>query len=202
MVGGYPRLNAYATDGNHPSLPVGCDDSSYNNILPMAPEDACFGDNLRCATINSCGSGEHFAKVEVIVDFAVDEVLDFVFVTELNTTLAKVKATDLQWRGFFSWWSAQDVQQSYYDGILLLVCDEWAKYVQKVDYWKGHLLWVDFAFPGGLRLRCICVYASPVPQEACPMVTRQHGVLTSASALGYQIILAGDLNGVFDAAYD
>jgi hypothetical protein len=122
---------------DHPSLPLVCDDSSYNNILPMAPEDACFGDNLRCATVNSRGSGEHFAKVEVIVDFAVDEMLDFVFVTELKTTRAKVAATNLQKRGFFSWWSAWDVQQSHNDGILLLVRDEWAKYVQKIDYWNG-----------------------------------------------------------------
>ena len=71
------------------------------------------------------------------MDFAVDEMLDFVFVTELKTTRAKVAATNLQKRGFFSWWSAQDVQQSHNDGILLLVRDEWAKYVQKIDYWNG-----------------------------------------------------------------
>jgi len=34
------------------------------------------------------------------------------------------------------------------------------------------------------------------------MIARLHGVLTSASALGYQVILAGDLNGVFDPLYD
>ncbi len=80
---------------DHPSLPLVCDDSPHDNVLPMAPDDVCFGDNLRCATINSRGSGEHFAKVEVIVDFAVDEMLDFVFVTELKTTRAKVVATNL-----------------------------------------------------------------------------------------------------------
>ena len=52
-------------------------------------------------------------------------MLDLVFVTELKTTLAKVAATNLRRRGFFSWWSARDVQQSHNDGILLLVRDEW-----------------------------------------------------------------------------
>ena len=103
-----PLGSAHSCD-DHPSLPLGYDNSPYNNILPMAPEDACFGDNLRCATINSRGSGEQFAKVEVIVDFAVDEMLDFVFVTELKTTRAKVAATNLRRRGFFSWWSTRDV---------------------------------------------------------------------------------------------
>ena len=52
---------------------------SYDNLtcistsLPTVPEEAHFGDNLRCATINSQGSGECYAKVEIIVDFAVDE---------------------------------------------------------------------------------------------------------------------------------
>jgi hypothetical protein len=64
--------------------------SSYN-MLPMPMEGAHFGDNLRCATINSCGSGEHFAKVEIIVDFAADESLDIVIVTELKTTLARTR---------------------------------------------------------------------------------------------------------------
>ena len=59
---------------------------SHDSMLPMIPEGAHFGDNLCCETINSCGCGEQFAKIEVVVDFAVDEGLDFVFVTELKTT--------------------------------------------------------------------------------------------------------------------
>ena len=81
---------------------------------------------------------------------------------------------------------------------MVLVCTGWAKYVQKIEYWKGQLMWIDFAFPGGLKLQCICVYASPIPHETQSMVTRLQGVLASARALGYQVILGGDLNGVFD----
>src|ERR1700678_2161329 len=90
-------------------------DNSYDNMLPIVPEDAHFGDILRCATINSRGSGENFSKIDVIVDFAVEEKLDFVFVTELKTTLARVSAVSLQRRGFFSWWCARDVKQSHND---------------------------------------------------------------------------------------
>ena len=180
-----------------------CEHSSlYINMLPVAPESEYFGDNLHCAVINSRGSGDSFSKVEVVADFAEDELLDIVFVTELKTTLARVMATKVRHRNFFSWWSARDVAQSHNDGVLVLVRDGWAKYVQKVEYWKGRLLWIDFAFPGGLKLRCVCVYASPVPHEARPMVARLQGVLSSASALGYQVILGGDLNGVFDPSCD
>ena len=101
-------------------------------MLPMPLEGAHFGDNLRCATINSRGSGEHFAKVEIIVDFAVDESLDIVIVTELKTTLARTRSSSIRYHGFYTWWGARNVRQSYSDGILVLVCDEWAKYVQKV----------------------------------------------------------------------
>jgi exonuclease III len=177
-------------------------DNSYDNMLPIAPEDAHFGDILRCATINSRGSGENFSKIDVIVDFAVEEKLDFVFVTELKTTLARVSAVSLQRRGFFSWWCARDVKQSYNDGMLLMVQEGWAKYVQKVEYWGGRILYADFAFPGGLQLRCICIYAPPIPHELQPMIARLQGILTSASALGFQVILAGDLNGVFNPSYD
>ena len=105
-------------------------------------------------------------------------------------------------RGFLSWWYARDAKQSYNDEMLFLVHEEWAKYVQKVDYWGGHVLHADFAFPGGLRLWCISVYASPVHQEVLPMLARLCSVLASASAMGYQVILAGDLNGVFNPACD
>ena len=105
--------------------------------------------------------------------------------TELKTTLARVMATKVHYRNLFSWWSAQDVTQSDNDGVLVLVHDGWAKYVQKVEYWKGWLLWIDFAFPGGLKLQCVCMYASPAPHEACPMVARLQGVLDSAGALAY-----------------
>ena len=63
-------------------------------------------------------------------------------------------------------------------------------------------MWIDFAFPGGLKLQCICVYASPIPHETQSMVTRLQGVLASARSLGYQVILGGDLNGVFDPSCD
>ncbi len=76
-----------------------CEHSSlYNNMLPVAPESEHFGDNLRCATINSRGSGDHFSKIDVVADFAEDELLDVVFVTELKTTLAKVLATKVCYR--------------------------------------------------------------------------------------------------------
>ena len=42
--------------------------------------------------------------------------------------------------------------QSHNDGVMVLVHVGWAKYVQKVEYWKGQLVWIDFAFPGGLKL--------------------------------------------------
>ena len=105
------------------------DSVTDDNMLPMVP-DAHFGDSLRVVTINSCGSGEHFAKGEIVVDFAVDELLDVVFVTELKTTLARTKNMSIRRQGFYSWWGARDVRQSYSDGILVLVWDEWAKYVQ------------------------------------------------------------------------
>jgi hypothetical protein len=123
-----------------------------NRILPVVMEGTQFGDNLRCATINSQGSGGQFKKVEAIIDFAVDKLLDILFVTELKVTLTKVASTTARHRGFFSWWGAREVEWSYNDGILVLVCDEWAKYVQKIEYWEGHMLWIDFAFPGQLRL--------------------------------------------------
>ena len=126
--------------------------SVYNNILPVAPESEHFGDNLHCAVINSCGSRDNFSKVDIVVNFAEDELLDIVCVTELKTTLAKVMAAKVCHRGFISWWSARDVIQSHNDGVLVLVCDGWAKYVQKIEYWKGRLVWIDFAFPGGLKL--------------------------------------------------
>ena len=72
------------------------DSVTDDNMLPMVPEGAHFGDSLRVATINSRGSGEHFAKVEIVVDFAVDELLDVVFVTELKTTLARTKNMSIQ----------------------------------------------------------------------------------------------------------
>ena len=143
-----------------------------------------------------------YAKVEIIVDFAVDELLDIIIVTELKTTLARTRNASIWHRGFYSWWGARDVKQSYSDGILLLVQDEWAKYVQKVDYWAGRLIWIDFAFPGGLKLRCVGVYAPPVSAELRALVTRLQSVLVSASTCGYQIILAGDLNGVFNPSQD
>jgi hypothetical protein len=98
-------LATFAVDGA--SLHHSCEHSSvYINMLPVAPESEHFGDNLHCATINSRGSGDLFSKVEVVVDFAEDELLDIVFVTELKTTLARVKATKVNHRGFLSWWSA------------------------------------------------------------------------------------------------
>src|ERR1700722_6216253 len=81
----------------------------YSSILPVAPESENFGDNLRCAVINSRGSGDNFSKVDIVVDFAEDELLDVVFVTELKTTLAKVMAAKVCHRDFLSWWSARDV---------------------------------------------------------------------------------------------
>lgn len=108
-------------------------------MLPIVPEGAHFGDSLQCATINSCGSGEGFVKIDVITDFAVDEKLDIVFVTELKTTLARANEKSVRHKGFFSWWGARNTQQSFNDGVVLLVCDEWAKYVQGVDYWGGCL---------------------------------------------------------------
>jgi hypothetical protein len=79
------------------------DDLTYiNTSLPTVPEGAHFGDNLRCATINSQGSGECYAKVEIIVDFAVDELLDIIIVTELKTTLARTRNTSIQHQGFYS----------------------------------------------------------------------------------------------------
>ena len=173
-----------------------------SSILPVAPESENFGDNLRCAVINSRGSGDNFSKVDIVVDFAEDELLDVVFVTELKTTLAKVMAAKVRHRDFLSWWSARDVTQSHNDGVMVLVRVGWAKYVQKVEYWNGQLVWIDFAFPGGLKLRCIGVYASPVPHETQPMVARLQGVLTSAGALGYQVILGEDLNEVFNPSCD
>jgi hypothetical protein len=154
----------------------------YSNILPVAPESEHFGDNLRCAVINSHGSGDNFSKVDIVVNFAEDELLDIVCVTELKTTLAKVVAAKVCHRGFLSWWGAWDVTQSHSDGVVVLVRDGWAKYVQKIEYWKGQLVWIDFAFPGGLKLRFICVYASPVPHETQPMVAKLQGLLTSAGA--------------------
>ena len=82
------------------------------------------------------------------------------------------------------------------------VQEGWAKYVQKVEYWGGHILHADFAFPGGLQLWRICVYAPPVLHELCPMINRLQDILSSASALGFQVILAGDLNGVFNPSCD
>ena len=114
--------------------PTSNDYTSDDNMLPIIKEGVHFGDNLRCVTINSHGSGEHFAKVDVIVDFAVDESLDIIIVTELKTTLARTKSSSIRNRGFYSWWGAQDVKQSYSDGILMLVCNEGAKYIQKVEY--------------------------------------------------------------------
>ena len=115
--------------GEHSSL--------YINMLPVAPESECFGDNLCCAVINSCGSGDSFSKIEVVADFAEDELLDIIFVTELKTTLAKVMAAKVHHRGFLSWWGARDVIQSNNDGVMVLVHTGWAKYVQKIEYWKG-----------------------------------------------------------------
>ena len=46
------------------------------------------------------------------------------------------------------------------------------------------------------------MYASPVPHETQPMIARLQGVLASAGALGYQVILGGDLNGVFNPSCD
>ena len=108
-----------------------------SSILPVAPESECFGDNLRCAVINSCGSGNSFSKIEVVADFAEDELLDIIFVTELKTTLAKVMAAKVHHRGFLSWWGARDVIQSNNDGVMVLVHTGWAKYMQKIEYWKG-----------------------------------------------------------------
>ena len=82
------------------------DNVFHDALLPIVPEGVHFGDNLHCATINSRGSGEHFTKIEVIVDFAVDELLDFVFVTELKTTRARVSSATFCTRGYFSWWCA------------------------------------------------------------------------------------------------
>ena len=124
----------------------------YSNTLPVAPESEHFGDNLCYAVVNSRGSGDNFSKVDIVVDFAEDELLDIVCVTELKTTLAKVMAAKVCHKGFVSWWSAWDVAQSHNDGVMVLVREGWAKYVQKIEYWKGQLLWIDFAFPGGLKL--------------------------------------------------
>jgi hypothetical protein len=137
--------DSHINDNDVP-LSLLCNDSSgdhssehelIENALPVVMEGAHFGDSLRCATINSRGSGDHFAKVEIIADFAADKLLDIVCVTELKTTLARAKDAIIRHRGFFGWWGARDVVQSYNDGVLLLVCDEWAKYVQKVEYWSG-----------------------------------------------------------------
>ena len=38
--------------------------------------------------------------------------------------------------------------------------------------------------------------------EALPLTARLHGMLSSARAQGYQVILAGDLNGVFNPSCD
>ena len=184
------------------SSPISNDYVSDDNMLPIIKEGVHFGDNMRCATVNSRGSGEHFAKVDIVVDFAVDESLDIVVVTELKTTMARTKSSSIRNHGFYSWWGARDVKQSYSDGILILVCNEWAKYVQKIEYWGGRLVWVDFAFPGGLQLCYIGVYAPSVASELHPLVARLQGILSSACASGLQVIIAGDLNGVFDPSQD
>ena len=51
-------------------------------------------------------------------------------------------------------------------------------------------------------LRCIRVYAPPISAELRTLVTRLQSVLVSANTCGYQIILAGDLNGVFNPSQD
>src|ERR1035438_10014734 len=79
-----------------------------STALPTVPEGAHFGDNLRCATINSQGSGECYTKVEIIVDFAVDELLDIIIITELKTTLARTRNASIQHWSFYSWWGARD----------------------------------------------------------------------------------------------
>ena len=106
------ELEPYAATCNvSGTLPtVSNDYASDDNILPMPMEGVHFGDNLRCATINSHGSGEHFAKVEIIVDFAVDESLDIVFVTELKTTLARTQSSSIRHCRFYTWWGAQNVR--------------------------------------------------------------------------------------------
>ena len=83
-----------------------------------------------------------------------------------------------------------------------MVHDEWAKYVQKVEYWGGQLLWIDFAFPDGLQLHCIGIYAPLLTCELKPLTARVENILSSASAHGIQVILAGDLNGVFNPLQD
>ena len=61
---------------------------------------------------------------------------------------------------------------------------------------------MDFAFPGGLQLCYIGIYAPSVASELHPLVARLQGMLSSACASGLQVIIAGDLNGVFDPSRD
>src|SRR5271169_4567235 len=171
--------------------------------------DALIGevrDSLRVVTINTRGTGVghgEYYKINALVDFAEEEGFDIVGVTELHVIRRQernILERDCSYQGYWATRASDD--QSRNDGVVMLVRKAWAKYAQAVKRWEGCLVAVDFAFPGGLWLRVVVVYAPSTSGSDAGVAKILRGWLEEANGKGMVLLVCGDFNDVVDHQLD
>src|SRR5271169_1143051 len=153
------------------------------------------GDSLRVMTINTRGTGVGHGEcynINALVDFAEEEGFDIVGVMELHVIRRQernILERDCSYQGYWATRASED--QSRNDGVVMLVWKAWAKYAQAVKRWEGHLVAVDFAFPGGLQLRVVVVYAPSTSGSDAGVAKVLRRWLEEANSKGMALLVCG-----------
>ena len=170
-----------------------------NIISPAKDGIMDINNTFKITTINVAGLNSNI-KQEQVLNFMKINKINIICVTETKLRNSSVEHLYRNEKDYKSWWSCDDTN-SFSTGVGIIMDNNYAKYVQKREIFKGRLLHLTMYMKGNIRLSIILVYNyanNTMKTEILELYDELNRIVKEAQKAHSRIIVLGDFNTSYD----
>lgn len=155
--------------------------------------------NIATHNINGIKSNTH--KLDLALNWAIDNKIDILGIAESNISSKEGCWLTSEQNNFRSFWSSSDQNKKKGSGVGLLINNQWEKYIGSIDRINEYIIIVNFMLKQ-LEIIVIMLYIPPNNEQEKKRARKVIIEKYINRSFNAQIIVMGDFNSILDSELD